>query len=75
MQQYTTTMRSTMSKKLSGIHEIAELAGVTKQAVCNWSKRSTTFPKPIAQLRMGPIYDHDEIMTWLKKREKGTLHA
>ena len=53
-----------------GVHEIAELAGVTKQAVCNWTKRHPTFPQPLAKLHMGPIYNLKEVKTWLVKSKR-----
>lgn len=58
-----------MTADLLGIHEIAELAGVTKAAVINWRKRSTDFPKPIVELKSGPVFSSGQIQSWLKRRK------
>jgi chromosome partitioning protein len=55
---------------LVGIHEIAELAGVTRAAVANWRTRRQDFPAPIAELRSGPVFRRAEIRRWLSKRRK-----
>ena len=41
---------------LIGISEIAKIAGVSRQAVANWRKRSSNFPSPIAELASGPHF-------------------
>jgi chromosome partitioning protein len=53
---------------LFGIQEIAQLAGVTRQAVANWRARFPNFPKPVADLGSGPIFRRDQIRSWLRKR-------
>jgi len=58
--------------RFGGVHEIADLAGVTKQAVNNWMKRHSTFPQPLAKLRMGPIYNLDDVQVWLHKSKRTT---
>lgn len=56
---------------LVGVWEIAKLAKVSRQAVCNWVSRYNDFPKPLARLAMGNIYDEDEVRKWLiKLRQK-----
>jgi chromosome partitioning protein len=57
------------SRKLVGISEIAELAGVTKQAVANWRQRFDHFPKPVQTLQAGPVWDAEIIAEWLKTRD------
>lgn len=53
---------------LMGIAEIAELFGVTRQAVTNWSKRWPDFPKPVAELKCGPIWIRAQMTQWRKKK-------
>ena len=53
--------------KLVGLSEIAELAGVSKQAVSNWSVRDPDFPAPIVELASGKIWDEIEIAKWLSE--------
>jgi hypothetical protein len=54
---------------LVGIYEIATLAGVGPSAVVNWRKRFTDFPKPIADLKSGPIFQEAQVKIWLAKRQ------
>lgn len=54
--------------ELLGIHEIAEMAGVTAAAVSNWRNRHPTFPAPEAELRSGPVFRRDRILAWLRTR-------
>ena len=53
---------------LVGIFEVAEIAGVTRQAVTNWRNRFDDFPPPLADLRSGPVFRRDQIRRWLRKR-------
>ena len=55
---------------LIGLYEIAELAGVTPPAVANWRSRSPDFPKPVAELKSGPIFRKSDVRAWLKRRKK-----
>lgn len=60
-----------MAKKVNpdslvGVAEIADHAGVSTQAVVNWSKRYPKFPKPVRILRSGPIFLSDEVAKWLE---------
>ena len=54
---------------LLGISEIAKIAGVSRQAVANWRKRSSDFPRPIAELASGPIFRRSHVRVWLRKKE------
>ena len=56
--------------ELMGLYEIANLAGVTPQAVSNWVKRKMDFPKPVATLASGPVWEGKAVRAWL-----GTLHS
>lgn len=53
-----------------GIHEIAKLAAVSGAAVANWRVRFSDFPKPVADLRAGPVFDRDQVRAWLAKRRR-----
>ena len=54
---------------LVGINEIAELAKVSRQAVANWRARFPDFPKPVAELRAGPVFRARQIQSWLRRRK------
>jgi chromosome partitioning protein len=51
---------------LVGIAEVADLAGVTKQAVSNWRLRYDHFPRPIQNLQSGPVWDREQVSDWVK---------
>lgn len=53
--------------QLVGLSEIAELAGVSKQVVVNWTVRDPHFPDPIVELASGKIWDQIEIAKWLRE--------
>lgn len=57
-----------LDEDLIGINEIAEMAGVSRQAVVNWRKRSENFPRPIAELASGPVFHRSQVRSWLRKR-------
>lgn len=56
--------------ELVGIGEIAEMAGVSRQAVANWRVRMAEFPLPVAELASGPIFRRSNIRFWLKKNRR-----
>ena len=55
--------------ELMGIYEIAQAAGVTPQAVSNWVARKSDFPKPLALLASGAIWDGSVIRAWLEQQQ------
>lgn len=55
--------------ELMGLHEIAKVAGVTPQAVSNWVARKPDFPKPLAVLASGAVWDGTTIRAWLAHRQ------
>jgi hypothetical protein len=59
--------------KLMGTYEVAQLAGVTTQAVSNWMVRRPEFPRPMAQLASGPVWDGAAMHKWL--RDNGLIAA
>ncbi len=61
--------------KLVGIAEIAELAGVSKQAVGNWRMRYDSFPKPTQDLQSGSIWEREKIEDWIKSFRREETHV
>lgn len=61
---------SYLDDELMGIGEIAEIAGVSKQAVTNWRARFNSFPNPVAELASGPIFLRSKIRSWLRKNKR-----
>jgi chromosome partitioning protein len=51
---------------LLGIAEIAEVGGVTKQAVGNWRHRYDHFPRPVQTLQSGPVWRRESVEAWIK---------
>lgn len=58
------------SDELVGIGEIAEMAGVSRQAVANWRVRTVDFPKPVTELSSGPIFRRSQIRSWLRQNKR-----
>jgi len=63
--------RRTSGLRLGGLHEVSALLGVSKAAVS--SRRATLdppFPKPIATLRCGPIWDLEQVEAYERERRR-----
>ncbi len=60
---------------LVGIAEVAEIAGVTKQAVSNWRLRYDHFPRPLQDLQSGPVWDREQITEWVKSFRGEETHV
>jgi chromosome partitioning protein len=60
---------------LVGINEIAEMAGVSRQAVANWRVRVADFPQPLSELASGPIFRRSQIRSWLRKNKRRSSMA
>ena len=58
-----------------GINEIADLAAVSRQAVSNWRARASDFPKPVAELKAGPVFRRSQIRSWLRTRRVPLTHV
>jgi type I restriction enzyme M protein len=56
--------------ELIGVKEIAEMAGVSSSAVANWHRRLKDFPIPVEKVGSGPVFDQDEVVIWLRSRNK-----
>jgi len=66
----------TTKPQLAGTAEVAKILGVTKQAIADrrrhspWSLEAEirpAFPKPIAELACGPIWDAREIRNYKRR--------
>lgn len=53
--------------ELVGTSEIAALASISRSAVSNWVNRDPSFPKPLADLACGQIWNKQDIEAWLLK--------
>ena len=61
--------------QLVGVAEIADFAGVTKQAVTNWRHRHDHFPRPIQDLQSGPVWDREQVADWVKRFKGEETHV
>lgn len=50
--------------KLLGLSEAAEIFGVSRQVISNWRARYHDFPKPVAELKSGPVWHLEDIEKW-----------
>jgi hypothetical protein len=53
--------------EIVGTSEIADLASASRSAVSNWAARDPSFPKPIADLACGQIWDKRDVELWLER--------
>ncbi|HEX7287107.1 MAG TPA: ParA family protein [Candidatus Angelobacter sp.] len=65
--------------KLLGTSELADLLGITRQAVSNMRTRNAEFPAPVAELKAGPVWNEEDIVKWAQsenvKLDRSKLHA
>jgi predicted DNA-binding transcriptional regulator AlpA len=54
---------------LVGVHEIAEMLGVTRQRVDRIVATDESFPRPEAVLAAGRIWKRADIESWAERRE------
>lgn len=59
------------ARRLVGISEIAEELHTSRQAVANWRARDHTFPAPLAELRMGPVWRLGQVLRWAQGSQSG----
>lgn len=57
---------------LVGLREIADICGVSSSSVANWRVREPSFPKPVQEIKAGPIFDLYEIEQWMLRKGKDT---
>lgn len=55
---------------LIGLPDIAEIAGVRRNAVSNWRKRHSDFPTPVVDTPSGQLFDAGDVETWLIENGK-----
>jgi predicted DNA-binding transcriptional regulator AlpA len=53
---------------LVGVAEIALMLDTSRAQVSRWALRDD-FPKPVARLRMGPIWMRADVERWAKQRK------
>lgn len=58
--------RKLAAADLVGVQEIAQMAGVTSQAVTNWEARYADFPQPLVRLASGPVWEWKRVVKWLE---------
>lgn len=51
-------------ENLVGMAEISDRLGVSRSLPGMWRQRYPSFPKPIAELRAGAVFDFTEVRTW-----------
>lgn len=56
--------------ELVGLYEVAEMANVSRTVVANWRTRDPRFPRPVAELRSGPVFRSDHIRRYLRRRRR-----
>jgi predicted DNA-binding transcriptional regulator AlpA len=52
--------------KLAGLHEVAEMLGVSRQRA-DQLVRQSGFPKPVAELKGGRIWRVSDIEKWMER--------
>ena len=56
--------------KLAGLTEIGALLGVSRQRAAQIAKERSDFPEPVDRISAGPVWDHQDIVEW-KRRRRG----
>jgi predicted DNA-binding transcriptional regulator AlpA len=52
--------------RVAGLTEVAKILGVSKRTATRYASRDD-FPKPAAQLAMGPIWRIGDVETWARE--------
>ena len=55
---------------LMGMHEVAEMLGVSRQRVSEIAQTDPTFPEPEVVLRSGRVWNRRKIERWAEKRDR-----
>lgn len=69
MRLFRYTCQVTSRDRLAGIHEIAELLGVSRQRVDQLS-RQAGFPEPLDTIRLGRVWRLVDVEAWIRRRAK-----
>jgi predicted DNA-binding transcriptional regulator AlpA len=56
-----------MPEELVGVHEIAEMLGVSRQRVHAITRTHPDFPPPIAELASGRIWRRADVEAWARR--------
>ena len=60
--------RTMRAGDLVGLGDIADHFRVSKATVCNWTRRYTDFPGPVAALSCGDVWAMTDILRWYHGR-------
>ncbi|MRH92816.1 N-6 DNA methylase [Nocardia sp. SYP-A9097] len=55
--------------------EISRLAGVTRATVSNWRRRHADFPQPIGGTEARPVFDLNEVQSWLAGHGRDAIES
>lgn len=58
------------AEELVGVHEAAELLGITKARLCQLARTYRDFPQPVLSLHCGRIWDVSDISDWAKRHPR-----
>jgi hypothetical protein len=53
---------------IAGLFELAAHFDASTATVCNWAARHSDFPKPVADLAMGRVWDVNAVVEWYNDR-------
>ena len=57
-------------ENLVGVSEIATRLGCSVTVVHSWRRRDLDFPEPLAELRMGLVWDWPEVASWAQRTNR-----
>lgn len=60
-------VRKPWKRRLAGLRELADWAGVSRPAIHGAIQRSPDFPVPLDHLSMGNVYDFQEAVSALRR--------
>lgn len=62
------TSATRITPTLAGVAELSDLLSVRRTTISQWHSRQNqnSFPDPIADLAMGPVWDQDEVVQWYR---------
>lgn len=63
------------SQPYMGTAEVAEYLGQSKQTICNWRKRRADFPRPVKELRAGPVWQTSIIVNYKQRMSERHLDS
>ena len=60
--------------RLGGVAEVADAPAISKSALAD-RRRTPNFPQPVAELACGPIWNLNDIDTYLQERDRDPFAA